>query len=97
MLGIAFQASIVFYIRARARSKKAMAIDKFKALQLKELNDYKLQFFTNIAHEFRTPLTLILGPAAFLLSLNSNSKEQKQLKAIYGNSLRMHSRHSRTG
>ena len=66
-----------------------MAIEKFKALQLKELNDYKLQFFTNIAHEFRTPLTLILGPVASLIHTNNNAGEQKQLKTIYSNSLRL--------
>ena len=62
-------------------------MERFKALQLKELNDYKLQFFTNIAHEFRTPLTLIFGPVASLIHTNSNAGEQKQLKTIYSNSL----------
>ena len=88
-LFIALQITIVLYIRWRTRTKKAMAIDKFKAIQLKELNDYKLQFFTNVAHEFRTPLTLILGPVASLLHTNSNVAEQKQLKTIYSNSLRL--------
>ncbi|MBA4054860.1 MAG: hypothetical protein C0490_09125, partial [Marivirga sp.] len=59
------------------------------AQQLKELNDYKLQFFTNIAHEFRTPLTLILGPVASLLDKSHNILDQKQLKTIYSNSLRL--------
>ena len=89
LLALALQAGIVLYIRWRTRAKKAMAINKFKAQQLKELNDYKLQFFTNIAHEFRTPLTLILGPVASLLHTNTNAGEQKQLKTIYSNSLRL--------
>jgi signal transduction histidine kinase/DNA-binding response OmpR family regulator/ligand-binding sensor domain-containing protein len=89
LLILAVQIAIVLYIRRRTRTKKAMAIEKFKALQLKELNDYKLQFFTNIAHEFRTPLTLILGPVASLIHTNNNAGEQKQLKTIYSNSLRL--------
>ncbi len=89
LLAIGLQIGIVLYIRWRARTKKAITMDKFKAQQLKELNDYKLQFFTNIAHEFRTPLTLILGPVASLLQNNNNTGEQKQLKTIYSNSLRL--------
>jgi signal transduction histidine kinase len=83
------QVGIVLYIRWRVRAKKASAMDKFKAQQLKELNDYKLQFFTNIAHEFRTPLTLILGPVASLLHKSNDASDQKQLKTIYSNSLRL--------
>ncbi len=89
MMLVGLQTGIVLYIRKRTRAKKAQAIQKFKAQQLKDLNDYKLQFFTNIAHEFRTPLTLILGPAASLLQRSGNAADQKQLKTIYSNSLRL--------
>jgi signal transduction histidine kinase/ligand-binding sensor domain-containing protein/DNA-binding response OmpR family regulator len=89
VLAIAIQAGIVLYIRRRARAKKALAIEKFKARQLKELNDYKLQFFTNVAHEFRTPLTLILGPVASLLHKSKDAGDQQQLKTVYSNSLRL--------
>jgi signal transduction histidine kinase/ligand-binding sensor domain-containing protein/DNA-binding NarL/FixJ family response regulator len=89
LLAIGVQVCIVLYIRWRMRAKKAMAMDKFKAQQLKELNDYKLQFFTNIAHEFRTPLTLILGPVTSLLKKSNGNGDSKQLKTIYSNSLRL--------
>jgi len=89
LLAMALQTAIILYIRWRTRMKKAMAMGKFKAQQLKELNDYKLQFFTNIAHEFRTPLTLILGPVASLLGKSKGNSDQRQLKTIYSNSLRL--------
>jgi len=89
LLAIGLQISILLYIRWRNKAKRSIAMSKFKTQQLEVLNDYKLQFFTNIAHEFRTPLTLILGPVASLLQKNNNQGDQKQLKTIYSNSLRL--------
>lgn len=89
LLLIGLQFGIVLIIRQRAHTKRAAAINKFKIQQMKELNDYKLQFFTNIAHEFRTPLTLIFGPVTALIKKASNAWDRYQLKTIYGNSLRL--------
>ena len=47
--------------------------------QLEEATHAKLVFFTNISHEFRTPLTLISGPVNSLLSHNSINIEQRRL------------------
>lgn len=87
--GIGIQVGIVLIIRQRARNKRALAMDRFKTLQLKELNDYKLQFFTNVAHEFRTPLTLILGPVTSLLNKITDADSKSQLKTIHNNSIRL--------
>lgn len=89
LLLIGLQIGIVLIIRQRARTKRAAAINKFKIQQMKELNDYKLQFFTNVAHEFRTPLTLIFGPVTALIKKASSAWDRYQLKTIYGNSLRL--------
>jgi len=55
-----------------------------------DADQMKLRFFTNISHEFRTPLTLILGPIEKLLNNSSIQKEvQNQLSLIHRNTLRL--------
>ncbi len=86
---IGLQLAIILYIRERARTKRAAAINQFKMQQMAELNDYKLRFFTNVAHEFRTPLTLIMGPVSTLINKATSLWEKGQLRTIYNNSIRM--------
>ena len=63
------------------------------AEKLHESDQAKLRFFTNISHEFRTPLTLIMGPTENLLKKTdySNSKTVKDdLSLIYRNEKRLY-------
>lgn len=64
--------SIVLLIRRNAIRQVHLAnnlkVEKLKHDQNKKLSEMRMRFFTNISHEFRTPLTLIMAPLKDLLS-----------------------------
>lgn len=63
---------------ALRESKLKQEQNQLEAEKLKELNDFKSNFFTNMSHEFRTPLTVILGMTDQLMNKeNENSKKEK--------------------
>ncbi|GAA3571386.1 two-component regulator propeller domain-containing protein [Snuella lapsa] len=70
----------------RLAERNALKEARLEKAKMEELNKLKLQLFTNISHDFRTPLTLIIGP---LKRLIGNTKEnqyfQSQLEGIYRN------------
>ena len=54
--------------------------------KVQEANIDKISFFTNITHEFRTPITLIMGPVERALKLSINPKVLEQLNIVQRNS-----------
>ncbi|WP_221452845.1 hybrid sensor histidine kinase/response regulator transcription factor [Mucilaginibacter sp. FT3.2] len=84
---------IYYYLTYRsneARLKYEVKIAQISAEKEKELNERKLSFFTNISHEFRTPLTLIINPVKELL-FNPGVKdaETNNLSIVFRNARRL--------
>jgi signal transduction histidine kinase/DNA-binding response OmpR family regulator len=62
----------------REQKEQLLSISK----QLEEATHAKLVFFTNISHEFKTPLSLILGPVESLLADGQLTNEQNELLTL---------------
>jgi CheY-like chemotaxis protein len=78
-----------FYIE-RSTYKKELQLEKIKHEHNESLHEMKLKFFTNISHEFRTPLTLINGPVKNLINANNLTSDQhKQLNTVNRNTNRL--------
>lgn len=73
----------------RIRLKQEVEISKFEAQKLLEVNTVKTRFFTNISHEFRTPLTLIQGPAKHIFEESKETKTRDGANIIYRNALKL--------
>ena len=72
------------------RLKSKMDIESAIHENSEEMNQMKLQFFTNISHELRTPLTLIVGPLSQIMNGQVNTKDVPKLNSImYKNSNRL--------
>lgn len=59
--------SVFFYFRRRGVEKHRRDMEKFEQEKERELYISKIEFFTNVAHEIRTPLTLIKSPLESVL------------------------------
>lgn len=72
---------VLFFYLQNKNSRKIQA-------KLQEINDIKTAFFTNLSHEFRTPLTLMLGPAEKLLE-KAHHDDKPLLQLIHRNASRL--------
>lgn len=72
---------IHFYLR-RQRLLSNLALEQMESEKLKELDTLKTKFFTNISHEFRTPLTLILGPIQQLITKINDESDKQVLSMV---------------
>ena len=85
--------SILIFLRhlilIRERIKMRIEHEKLEAQHIHEIDSLKIKFFTNISHEFRTPLTLIMSPVEKLLINMKEKPEEKYLKLIEQNAKRL--------
>ncbi len=74
----------------RERFKNNLRLKDLERQKIEEVNRLKLAFFTNVSHEFRTPLTLISGPVEQLLESGQfGGRTARQLQIVQQNTKRL--------
>ncbi|MBL4745281.1 MAG: response regulator [Flavobacteriaceae bacterium] len=81
---------LIYFFRkfrlSRINEKNELKLEKLEKEKIKEISKLKLKLFTNISHDFRTPLTLITGPVEQMLKIkNSNPLIKRNLETIQRN------------
>ncbi|MEM6844692.1 MAG: two-component regulator propeller domain-containing protein [Bacteroidota bacterium] len=81
------------YWQLKATLEKNLALEQLDHQKSGEIHRAKMEFFTNVSHEFRTPLTLILGPLQSLLQAEKrpgiSASNNDQLRLIERNAHRL--------
>ncbi|TRZ90599.1 response regulator [bacterium] len=92
LIGSVYLAAAANYSKERTRRRDLrmrMQIEKANE-ELKELDNAKMRFFSNVSHELRSPLTLILGPLETLLRGQQNQQDMRPLlQAMEGSARRL--------
>lgn len=85
-----FAIGFLFFVRSYKQKQASLQQNILIREKEEALHENRLSFFTNIAHEFLTPLTLIVGPANKLAeNTNLDAKSDKYLHMIQRNSSRL--------
>lgn len=83
----------LWYYQRQSSKKKiaelALENEILERKKLEELDDLKTQFFTNVSHELKTPLTLILGPLSNTIEKTTDRSSKESLLLAYNNAERL--------
>ncbi|NVJ85646.1 MAG: response regulator [Algoriphagus sp.] len=80
---------IINYFKWKWKMQYELRLKEAESHRLHEIDQFKNNFFTNISHEFRTPLTLIMGTIQRLLQESENPVFKSQLNLLKQNSSRL--------
>lgn len=80
---------VIGIVYALLSLKRRMELRVLEEQKREEMHQIQLQFFTNISHEFRTPLSLILGPIDRLLKEDSKAAFLSYYRTIHRNANRL--------
>lgn len=89
LLFIGISVGVVVYFTQNEKLKQQLKYEEIDKERLKTINQGKFRYFTNLSHEFRTPLTLIAGPLEYVINHNSNADNHKYLAIIQKNTKRL--------
>lgn len=75
--------------KEKQEAKLLIEHERQEARRMHELDMMKIKFFTNVSHEFRTPLSLIIAPVDKILKHTENTEQKHQLQLVNRNAKRL--------
>ncbi len=69
---------LALYLKHRSTARQRWQMAKFEQEKEREVYNAKIDFFTNVAHEIRTPLTLICGPLESVMLKNPTDADTRE-------------------
>ncbi|MFL5743597.1 MAG: two-component regulator propeller domain-containing protein [Niastella sp.] len=88
-VAIGIVCAFIYYYRRQDRLRYEIKLALVEKQKEKELTERKISFFTDISHEFRTPLTLIVSPLKDLMAEVNSENIQKKLSTVHRNARRL--------
>lgn len=76
-------------IQEGEKMKYAVEQEREKAIRARDLDSMKTKFFTNVSHEFRTPLSLILSPLETMMAQTQDVEQRRYLELMRRNGKRL--------
>ncbi len=93
VFGLSFLTFLLVTIINKERLTKRLEMKELVTQQEQQLNDIRLRFYTNVTHEFRTPLSLIIAPLCDLINktheLDLPDEYLRKLKIVNNNAQRL--------
>ncbi len=89
LLGASAILLAIRYYRNHLQKEASLEQIRQEAERQHQLNEMKLRFFTNVSHDFRTPLSLIITPLETRLEAGTHKEEEAFLKPVYRNAVRL--------
>ena len=81
--------SLVLWAINFFRVKNRLKIERIEKEKILEQSRVKINFFTNLSHDFKTPLSMIIAPVSQLLFEIKNPQEKKQLELVQRNAMKL--------
>ena len=73
------------------RVKNRLKLERLEKVKILEQSQAKMEFFTNLSHDLKTPLSMIIAPISKMLPTIRNQQEKRQLEQVQRNAMKLNS------